>query len=46
MLQQVTIQTSDAKRLKPLIKSAIRVQLEDIEHGIQMTRERLAAFEK
>ncbi|MFZ5909440.1 MAG: hypothetical protein ACOYYU_05445 [Chloroflexota bacterium] len=46
MLQQVTIQTSDAKRLKPLIKSAIRIQLEDVEHGIQLTRERLAGFEK
>ncbi len=46
MLQQVTIQTSDAKRLKPLIKSAIRIQLDDVKHGIQMTRERLAAFEK
>jgi len=46
MLQQITIQTSDAKRLKPFIKSAFRIQLEDVEHGIQMTRERLANFEK
>ena len=46
MNQQITIQTSDAKRLKPFIKSAIRIQLEDVEHGIQMTRERLANFEK
>ncbi len=46
MLQQVTIQTSNAKLLKPIIKSAIRIQLEDVEHGIQLTRERLAAFEK
>ncbi|MDL1911640.1 hypothetical protein FBQ81_13280 [Chloroflexi bacterium CFX6] len=46
MLQQVTIQTSDAKRLKPLIKSAIQIQLDDIEHGIQLTRDRLEAFEK
>ena len=46
MLQQITIQTSDAKRLKPLIKSAIRSQLDDTERGIQLTRERMAAFEK
>ena len=46
MLQRITIQTSDAKRLKPLLKSAIRNQLEDVEHGIQLTRERLANFEK
>jgi hypothetical protein len=46
MLQQVTIQTSDAKRLKPLIKSAIQNQLDDLEHGLQLTRARLEAFEK
>jgi hypothetical protein len=46
MLQQVTIQTPDAKRLKPLLKSAIQSQLDDIEHGIQLTRARLEAFEK
>lgn len=46
MQQQITIQTSDAKRLKPLIKSAIRSQLDDTERGIQRTRERLVVFEK
>ena len=46
MLQQVTIQTTNAKRLKPLLKSAIQSQLDDIEHGIKLTRERLEAFEK
>ena len=46
MLHQITIQTPNAKKLKPLIKSAIQSQLDDIEHGIQLTRERLAAFEK
>ena len=46
MLQQITIQTPNAKRLKPLIQSAIRNQLTDVEHGIQLTRERLANFEK
>jgi hypothetical protein len=46
MLQQVTIQTNDAKKLKPLIKSAIQNQLDDIEYGIQLTRARLEAIEK
>ena len=45
MIQQVTIQTSNAKRLKPLLKSAIQSQFEDIEHGIQLTCLRLEAFE-
>ena len=46
MLQQITIQTPNAKRLKPLIESAIQNQLDDIEHGIQLTRARLETFEK
>ena len=46
MLQHVTVQTQNAKRLKPLLKSAIQSQLNDIEHGIQETRARLKAFEK
>lgn len=46
MLQQITLQTNNAKRLKPLIKSAIRSQLDETERGIQLTRERLATFEK
>lgn len=46
MLQQITIQTPNAKRLKPLIRSAIQSQLDDTEHGIKLTRERLEAFEK
>ena len=46
MLQQVTIQTSDARRLKPLIQSAIQGQLDEIEHGLKLTRARLQAFEK
>jgi hypothetical protein len=46
MLQQITIQTSNAKRLKPLIKSAIQNQLDDIEHGIQLTHAKLQGFEK
>jgi hypothetical protein len=46
MLQQITIQTPDAKRLKPLIKSAIQRQLDDFEDGIRLTRESLEAFER
>jgi hypothetical protein len=46
MLQQVTIQTRNAKRLKPLLKRAIKSQLDDIDRGIQLTRARLDAFEK
>jgi hypothetical protein len=46
MLQQITIQTSDARRLKPLIRGAIQGQLDEIEHGIQLTCARLQAFEK
>ena len=46
MLQQITIQTTDARRLKPLIKSAIQNQLDDIDHGVQLTRARLQTFEK
>lgn len=46
MFQEITIQTSDAKRLKPLIRDAIQGQLDDIEHGIKLTRARLLAFEE
>ena len=46
MLQQITIQTQNAKRLKPLLKSAIQSQLDDIERGIQLTRTRIESFEK
>jgi hypothetical protein len=46
MLQQITIQTPDAKKLKPLLKNAIQSQLDELEHGIQLTQTRLAAFEK
>lgn len=46
MLQHVTVQTQNAKRLKPLLKSAIQNQLDDIENGIQLTQARLKAFEK
>jgi hypothetical protein len=46
MLQQITIQTSNAKRLKPLIENAIQIQLDDVEKGIKLTLTRLESFEK
>ena len=46
MLQQITIQTPDAKRLKPLIRSVIENAVDDVEHGIELTRAKLEAFEK
>lgn len=42
----ITIQTSDARWLKPLLDGAIQSQLDDLERGIQMTRARLETFEK
>jgi len=46
MLQHITIQTPNPKRLKPLLKSVIANELYDVEHGIQLTRAKLEAFEK
>jgi len=46
MLQHITIQTPNAKRLKPLLKSVIANELYDVEHGIKLTRAKLKAFEK
>ena len=46
MLQQITIQTPNAKRLKPLIRSVIENAVYDVEHGVQKTRAKLEAFEK
>jgi hypothetical protein len=46
MLQQITIQTPNAKRLKPLIRSVIENAVYDVEHGVQKTRVKLEAFEK
>ncbi len=46
MLQQITIQTSNAKRLKPMLSSVLQDALDDVEHGIALTRARLADFEK
>lgn len=46
MLQQITIETSNAQRLKPWIRSVIENTVYDVEHGIQKTRAKLEAFEK
>ncbi len=46
MVQQITIQTTDAKRLKPVLESVIEKELYDIDRGIELTRARLEAFEK
>jgi len=46
MLQQITIQTPNAKRLKPLIRSVIENAVHDVEQGVKKTRAKLEAFEK
>jgi len=46
MLQQITIQTPNAKRLKPLIRSVIENAVYDVEQGVKKTRAKLEAFEK
>lgn len=45
MLQQVTVHTSDAKRLKPLLKSALEREARLLDHSIQRTRQALAPYE-
>ena len=46
MVQRVTVTAETPVELKPLIQSAIRAELKTLAHGIERTRERLAAFEK
>ena len=46
MYQQITIQTSDARRLKPLLNSVLGYAVADVENGIRLTRAKLQAFEK
>ncbi len=46
MLQQITIQSESEIDLKPLLKTAIQGELRNIEHGINLTRSRLEAFQK
>ena len=43
---QVTVTSNSNTSLKPLLESAIRSELKALTHGINRTRERLAAFEK
>jgi hypothetical protein len=45
MLQQVTVRTSDAKRLKPLLKSPLERGAKLLDHSIQRTRQALAPYE-
>jgi hypothetical protein len=45
MLQQVTIQTSDIERFKPLLETALDREAKLLEYSIQRTREALAPFE-
>ncbi len=46
MLQQVTITAESPLSIKPLVEAAIQNELKMLTHGINRTRERLAAFEK
>ena len=45
MIQQVIITAEAPGAIKPLVESAIRNQLKTLQHGINRTRERLAALE-
>jgi len=45
MLQQITIQTSNVERLKPLLETALDREAKLLEYAIQRTREALAPFE-
>ena len=45
MLQQITIQTSNVERLKPLLETALGREAKLLEHAIERTREALAPFE-
>ena len=45
MLQHLIVRTSDAKRLKPLIKSALEHEAKLLDHSIQRTLQALAPYE-
>jgi hypothetical protein len=45
MMQQVTVHTSDAKRLKPSLKSALEREAKLLDHSIARTRQSLASYE-
>ena len=46
MSQEIVIKTNSAESLKPLLEIAIRNQLKALQHGIEHTQERVAAFER
>ena len=45
MLQEVTIKTQDAKKLKPLLRSAIEREVKLLEHAIHRTRQAMEPYE-
>ncbi|MBU4226240.1 MAG: hypothetical protein KKC71_10530 [Chloroflexi bacterium] len=45
MLQQVTITTPNAKRFKPLLRSALEREARLLEHSLTRTRQALETFE-
>lgn len=46
MLQQIIIQSESKIELKPLLETAIQGELRSLQHGINLTRARLADFEQ
>jgi len=45
MLHQVTIQTNNIQRFKPLLESALEREAKLLDHAIERTRKALAPFE-
>ena len=45
-MEKVIIKTANPELLRSLIKGVIRRELEDVEHGIELTQARLDSFEK
>ena len=45
MLQQITIQTTDAKRFKPLLQSALKREAQLLDRAIVRTRQALKPYE-
>lgn len=46
MLQEIVIKSNAEEPIKPLVESAIRNQLKNLQHGIKRTKERIVGFEK
>ncbi len=46
MLQQITIETSNINKFKPILLSALEREIHLVEYAILRTQERLAEFEK